>query len=329
VLRFTPWLIAASFLGCQPCSGCGEPEFPNDPDDPVIGETDPPEDTAETAPPVDTAPPPPCDVPETEPNDEMDQANALPLEQVACGGFTQEGDGEWLVFPGEDAEWLRVEVDAASMGSAADVSFSIMSLESFAVTVISPTMYWEDPWLVFPALGDSEYHLYLSERAGQYGDDHEWEVLVSEDKAPVEWTLAEVEDNDVAANAQTVEAGETVLGVISEPEDYDWYHIPVPARKDGGKISWEITVEAYTSGSPLASRITLYDDQIVGAELDDVDWLATVFADEELFDRDPRLEIQSEGAANWYLVIKNPTSSGSDRGSPFHWYAITVENDVE
>ncbi len=328
MLRYAPWLIAASLAGCKACSGCVEPEFPNDPNDPVINDTEPPEDTADTEPVIeDTTPPPPCAFPETEPNDSMDEADAFDLETVACGGFTEDGDGEWLVFPAEDAEWIRVDVDAAEIGSAADISFSIMGLESFAVTVISPTMYWEDPWIVFPALGDAEYHLYLSERAGQYGDDHEWEVLASEDKAPVEYDLTEVEDNDLAENAQTVRAGQTVLGVISDQDDYDWYHIPVPEAED--KISWEITVEAYTSGSPLASRITLYDSSIVGADLDDVDWLATRFGDEDAYDRDPRIEIQSEGADDWYLVIKNPTVSGSERGSPFHWYAISIENDQE
>ncbi len=328
MLRFTPWLIAASFVGCDACSGCFEPEFPNDPDQPVTGETDPPEDTGEPWPSApSSASRPPCDVPETEPNDGMDQANAFELEQTACGCFEQDEDGEWLVFPAGDAAWLRVEVTAAGMGSAADVSFAINALETFANTVISPTMYWEDPWIVFPALGDSEYHLYLSERANQFGEDYEWEVLASEDKAPVEWTVEEVEDNDLATEAQTVEAGEVIFGIISESNDYDWYHIPVP--DSDGKISWDINVEAYTSGSPLASRITLYPAEIVGGDMDDVDWLATAWSDSEEFDMDPRIEIQSEGATDWYLVIKNPTTSGSGRGSPFHWYTISIDNDQE
>ncbi len=253
----------------------------------------------------------------------------MALEQTACGCFTEQADGEWLVFPAEDAEWIRIQVDAASRGSAADVAFNISALESFAVTLITGTMYSEDPWIVFPALGDAEYHLYLSERAGQYGDDYEWQLLASEDKAPVEYTVVEVEDNDTADQAQDLPAGETVLGIISEPGDYDWYHIPVPDPGDAEKIKWTIDVEAYTSGSPLASRITLYESDVVGADLDDVDWLATSFADSEDYDQDPKIEIQSEEASDWYLVIKNPTSGGNDRGSPFHWYSLAIDNDLE
>ena len=327
MLRFTPWLIYAGLIGCDACVGCVDPEFPDKPDDPVIGETDPPVDTGETAPPEDTTPPPPCDVPETEPNDDRDDADELPLEQVACGGFTTQGDGEWLVFPAEDAAWIRVAVEAADMGSAADVAFSIMSLEYFQVTVITPTMYWEDPWLVFPALGDEQYYLYLSERSGQYGDDHEWEILASEDKAPVEWTVEEVEDNDTAAQAQTLAPGDVVLGAITSSSDYDWFHISVPDV--GEKIAWDFEVEAYTSGSPLASRLSLYDSDIVGADVDDIDFLATSFADADSFDRDPHIEIQSEGAADWYLLIKNPNTDGDDGGSAFHWYSISISNDQD
>ncbi len=327
MLRFTPWLIAASFVGCKACVGCVDPDFPIDPDDPVIGETDPPEDTADTDPPEDTTPPPPCDVPETEPNDSIDEADQLALEHTACGGFTEEGDGEWLVFPAEDASWIRVQVEAAGMGSAADVAFSIVARESFEVTVITPTMYWEDPWLVFPTLGDSQYHLYLSERSSQFGDDHEWELLASEDKEPVAWTVSEIEDNDTPSGAQTVAVGDVILGTIDSASDYDWFHIQVPDA--GEKIAWDFEVEAYTSGSPLASRLSLYDDQIVGADVDDVDFLATSFADTDNFDRDPHIEIQSEGAADWYLLIKNPATDGDDGGSAFHWYSITIANDQD
>ena len=327
MLRLTPLLIYGGMLGCKACAGCGAPEFPDEPDEPVIADTEPPMDTAETALPEDTTPPPPCEVPETEPNDAMGDANALPLEQTGCGGFTTEGDGEWLLFPGEDAEWLRVAVRAAAIGSAADVAFSIMSLESYSVTVISPTAYSEDPWLLFPALGDEEYLLYLTERSGQHGDDHEWEIMASEDKAPVAWTVEEIEDNDLAELAQTVEAGEVILGTISRDEDYDWFHIPVP--DSGDKISWSIMVEAYTSGSPLAARMTLYPADIVGADMDDVDWLASVFGDEDSYDRDPHIEIQSEEATDWYLVIKSPATGSNSGGSPFHWYSIAITNDLD
>jgi hypothetical protein len=329
VLRLTPWLITASLVGCKACIGCVDPDMPSDPSDPVIGETDPPEDTAETAPPIDTAPPPPCDVPETEPNDDRADADEMPLEQTACGGFTTDDDGEWLVFPAEDAAWIRVAVRAAAMGSAADVAFAIVSPEHFDVTVVTPTMYWEDPWILFPALGDEQYYLYLSERSGQWGDDHEWEIMASEDKEPVAWTVREVEDNDIAARGQTVAPGDVILGTIDSASDYDWFHISVPDPGEGEKIAWDFQVEAYTSGSPLASRLTLYDSDIVGGDVDDVDFLATSFADADAYDRDPHIEIQSEGAADWYLLIKNPSTDGDDGGSAFHWYTITIDNDQD
>ncbi len=323
----TPWILAATFVGCKACAGCIDPGMPVDPTQPNHGDTDPPEDTADSIPPEDTAPPPPCQVPETEPNDDQDDADAVGLEQTACGSFSEVGDSEWLVFPGEDAQWIRVDVSAASIGSAADAYFGIKSLETFSVAYISNKTYEEDPWIVFPALGDEEYFVNLMESSGLYGEDYEWELLVSEDKAPVAWTVREEEDNDTAAEGQTVQPGDVILGSIDSTGDYDWFHIEVPDSVE--KINWTFDVEGYTSGSPLASRITLWDETIVDEGLVEQGWLETNTASNGASDPDPRVEHSSQDAADWYLVIKNPTDDDDNGGSAFHWYTISIENDLE
>ncbi len=327
MLRLTPWLLAASFVGCKACVGCIDPGLPDQPDT-RPGETEQPADTQESQPPEDTAPPPPCAQPEVEPNDSMTDATAILLEQIACGGFAEGGDGEWLVFPAEDASWLRVDIDAADVGSAANVAMTIVADESNEVALIYGSRFSQDPWIVFPALGDAEYSVYLRESDGGSGEDYEWELLASEDKEPLASTVSEQEPNDLAAKAMTVQAGDVVFGTISSADDYDWMHIATPAGED--KVSWSFTVEAYGSGSPLQARLTLFNDDIVGNDIADVDWIATAFTDEDAYDRDPRLEYQSEGEGDWYLLIKSPNVDGSGAsGSAFHWYTVTVDNDLE
>ncbi|MFH1468988.1 MAG: hypothetical protein ABIO70_31670 [Pseudomonadota bacterium] len=325
MLRTTPMLLAAGLLGCKSCAGCFHPEQPTKPNE-HHGETDEPLDTEDTSPVVDTAPPPPCAVPETEPNNSLGDANAVPLEQQACGDFLDAGDGDWLVFPGEDADWLRVEVDAASRGSRASVAFSLMARASGELTLKTSDAFVEDPWILFPALGDEEYHLYLTEADALSGDDYGWWLLVSEDKAPVGWTREEVEANNTAAQAETVEPGDVIFGRISSSYDYDWYHLQVPASEAG--ITWTFTVEAYSSGSPLAARMSLYGPEVVGADIDDVPYLKSVFHDSTVADRDPVIEWPSRDATDWYLLVKmTREESEANPGSAFHWYTLSIDND--
>lgn len=329
MLRTAPWLLAAGFLGCKACAGCFQPDQPVKPDDHHgDSELEDTADTGDTSPPEDTAPPPPCDLPETEPNDGLGDADAITLEHQACGNFSEAGDNDWLVFPAEDADWIRVGVDAASRGSRASVAFTLMARESGELTLQSSDGFVEDPWILFPVLGDPEYYLFLNEADGLSGEDYGWWLLASEDKAPVTWTREEVEDNGTAAQAETVQRGDVVFGKISDSYDYDWFHVQVPASETG--ITWTFTVEAYSSGSPLAARMSLYGPDVVGADIDDVTYLDSSFHDGTVADRDPQIVWPSRDATDWYLLVKM-TREEAERnpGSAFHWYTLSIENDLD
>ncbi len=327
MLRLTPWLIAASFVGCKSCIGCVDPDMPSDPNQPHIGDTSPEDsgDTGETAPPEDTTPPPPCDVPEVEPNESPDEAFTVPLESTACGSFQERGDSDRMIIPAEDAQWIRIDVDAAAIGSSANVSFALTAWESGEYAMIVNRTFEEDPWIVFPVLGDAAYDVTLYEESGQGGDDLEWELLASEDKAPVDWTVQESSNNNLCKNAQTIKAGDVVLGWLDEDFDYDWYHVEVPSSVD--KINWTFQIEAYTKGSPLASRLSVW--YVMVFDLDDVDFLATSFEDGDTNNRDPKIELSTEGEGDLYLVVQKPSLTSDPSASAFHWYTLSINNDLE
>ncbi len=327
MLRLTPWLIAASFVGCKSCIGCVDPDMPSDPNQPHIGDTSPEDsgDTGETAPPEDTTPPPPCDVPEVEPNESPDEAFTVPLESTACGSFQEQGDSDRMIIPAEDAQWIRIEVNAASIGSSADVAFALTAWEAGEYTLVSNREYEEDPWIVFPVLGDAEYDVSLHEVSGLYGQDYEWKLLASEDKAPVDWTVEEAESNDQCEEAQEVSAGDVVMGRLSSDSDYDWYHVVVP--DSGDKINWTFDVDAYAFGSPLACRLTVWDEMV--HDLDDVEFIATAFSDGDTFDRDPKIELSTEGAGDLFILVQKPRITDDAAATEFHWYSLIFTNDLE
>lgn len=321
-----PWTLALTFLGCKACIGCFEPGMPSEPEQPHQGDTDTGvEDTGETAPPEDTTPPPPCEVPESEPNDGLDESDSVPLEATACGSFSEQGDTDRLVFPAEDAPWIRIDVDAASIGSAADVTFTLSAWDVGEHTIVMNSYDEEDPWILFPALGDSEYQVSLYESQDLHGEDYEWELLASEDKAPIDWNLQESDDNDLCKNAQTLTAGDVVLGWLDSDNDYDWYHVEVPASED--KINWTFEIEASSLGSPLAGRLTVWDELVV--ELDDVKFIATSFHDPDTSDPDPKIELSTEEEGDLYMVVQKPTFTGDPPGTGYHWYSLSISNDLE
>lgn len=305
------WMLVLG--ACRGCSAC-EPGIPTDPgDDDPRTDTEQPVDTHDTAPPEDTALPPPCAQPEVEPNDAITEANEIEREEWACGTFGSGSDYEWLVFPGDTASWFRVEVEAAAIGSAANVSLYLTDAEFSFYALVEDSAASEDPWVVFPSAGVDAYYLYLYEDDEGWGEDFEWELMASETKISLTWDLEEEETNDTPSEAMEFEAGNVVYGTIGEESDYDWYHFTTPETK--WVVTW--TVEAYGSGSPANTRLALYDSTIID-DPDNADPLERAFTDTSSYDSDPRLEYSGEGVADYYLLIKE----SDENAGPLYWYTL-------
>ena len=110
----TPYLLLAVSAWASACA-CQDPPLPDDNDDDTDQETT--GDTS-TTPTADTGPELPCDVPEVEPNDTLNEPTELPMDRVGCGGFDAEGDfvydaehDEYRCPAGERAIWRFSSVE--------------------------------------------------------------------------------------------------------------------------------------------------------------------------------------------------------------------------
>ncbi|MBX2797515.1 MAG: hypothetical protein KTR31_07605 [Myxococcales bacterium] len=289
--------LAALSAGCQ-CN----PSLPTDSDPP-----DPPPETATTA---DTAPEPPCAFPEQEPNDDADQANLIAPEQRACGVIGEPLDFDYFSVFLDDDGWISVEAEGDD-GSIADMQLQFLSVDEGWGVLQTDAPESTDARVVFQApMG--EYTLSVGDETAQGGERFTYRVLVSEVKAPVEWSMVEVEGNDVPGDAQVLVDGDSVFGTMDGNgalEDFDWFRIAVP----DGRHDVHIDVDAFSEGSGANLTAIVWDadvnelETIVGGQISGVDL-------------DPEGVYQSSGDEVIYVEL---LESGSQEG-PTEWYVLNI-----
>ncbi len=249
-MRGTGWVWALVTVG-----GCNcRPELPQPPTH--SDETDPPP-TGETA--DSSVPAGPCDVPEIEPNDALQQGTPLLLERHACGAFASDDDQDHWSFELEEDAWLLARLRQAD-GSLADPSLLLSPPGGEWAALKNDDPDSVDATLLFPAPAGA-YVVKAAEQTFSGGDRFGYDLVVSEGKAPVAWTRAEVEPNDTQALAETVVHGDVVFGTMTGNgalPDFDWYRIEIPAGKH--TLSFEIT--AFDEGSSGDLTIYLYDEAL-------------------------------------------------------------------
>lgn len=235
-------LLAASLL--QGCSCTPDLGNPNNNNNNTTSSTD------STPPPIDSGPEPLCAVPEIEPNDTVGEATTLPLELLGCGVIAEPGDID--VYETEVAEdgWLSVVTVARGMGSFADIQFVLQPPDGSAA-IRTDDEGTTDASLLFPGTPGA-WSIQVAEQNFTGGDQYFYRVIATTAKAPVEWTVAEVEPNDALLTAMPVGSGTTVFGDMGQNLDGDWYRIDVPP----GKHTLTVEVVAYAEGS--AGNFVLY-----------------------------------------------------------------------
>ena len=317
MLRSSVLLLLMSCDGCKAC----KPSLPYPPpvddssqqdsgdSDADSGDSDSGHTGHSESPPIDTTPPPPCDVPEVEPNNDPTAPAELPLEQRACGTFTSYIDPESFLVSFPRADWVKIQVDAASKGSAADVKFNLVNYDDDDYNAIAYGSYQSsDPYMAFPIPEGQDYVIILSESYYGYGDNYTWEMLTSVIKPPVTWTQEEVEPNDTSSEPAALTLGSPLWGTIGEPGDLDWFRITVP---DAEKRSLSVRVTAFREGSPADLRLILQDPS--GKK-----YYAST--GENSYDYDPWKDVTTDQAGDWLLELIEQNSSGS----ALYWYTLTV-----
>ncbi|MCK6506422.1 hypothetical protein L6R53_24120 [Myxococcota bacterium] len=282
----------------------------------------PPDDTGDTGP-IDTGPAAACDVPEVEPNHPYDNAQALPMEQWACGAFGEEDDGaEIFLFENEEPGWLRIWARAYEIGSLADITLSVTSTESpYAASRLSNPDS-TDVMIVFPVDDEVELYATLNEQYGRGGEAYGWNLMASQVKAPLEWTVEEQASNDSAASAQVVVDGDRVFGKMNSTTDYDWYALELPE----GRSDIVVDIEAWKYGSPADIRLEFYRPDGTRYTWD------SHTSEEGAYDLDPKLTPSVTYGGTWTVkVMPEVDDQGSleGGGGAAYWYVMDVSVESE
>ena len=276
--------------------------------------------------PLDTGPVPPCDVPETEDNGSLADADLLPMELVGCGRLQEAADFDyWDTTVPADA-WVRFAVVSRGLGAIADVHLLVLP-EGETAAKRDDDEETTDASLLFPAKA-GDYSITVSEQNFNGDEDrYEYELVVSTSKAPLDWDRFEVEPNDAFAEAVDVSPGEVIYGDMQGGIDNDWYKLDIPT----GKHTLTVAVEAYAYGSAGNFSLWLYDEGLgllpVGCNPDGCGpgqpncvW-CEVLGPPAGFARDPILEFESLGSETLYWRVVEYESKYGDA----YWYTMRVE----
>ena len=307
-------------VGLEACGGC-TPQLPSNSDNNDDDNEDEP-DQPSTDSGEDDGPPPPCSVPEIEPNNNVSQAQDLPLGEWACGFMNTSGDTE--VFTSEVIEdgWLRVWVRAADIGSTSDVALVVQSemLDEFGevaeIRASSERIPGStDAMVIVPVQADSTWTLQIVDEVPSFSPTHEWELTANMTKDPTDCNRFEVEgwgenSNNAITTPELAQPGDRICGFIDSSTDQDFFVLDLPE----GKSSISAQVIAWNAGSPLDTDLSLYSPE----------------GDQEAFkstgeygsDVDPILHHTTANGGAWSLRVRPQAGGGR-----LHWYMldITVE----
>lgn len=277
------------------------------------GDNEDTEDSGDTGP-IDTGPPALCPQPEVEPNNSRGEAQAVSMEAWICGDIALAADQDVFSTPGPaDATWMRVQVRAAEIGSFANLSLAFYDDDEdySAYGIFQPES--TDPMLLVPVPGGLEWFAAVNDQYGAYGDNNHWQMLITEEKAPLEWNAVESEDNNAITNGNPIESGDRVFAVLETAfgADQDWYQITIP--DDGLTYAVHLRIEAWNYGSPADMQLELYNPDQERKKLRD--------AGDYSYDLDATLDYTTSTPGTWYIRAK----SGVDAVGALYWYVLEYE----
>ena len=157
------------------------------------------------------------------------------------------------------------------------------------------------------------WYVTLAEQYSGYSDQHEWKLLVSESKVPLEWDFEEVESNNAIDTPNMVENGQRVYGVVSSGTDRDWFAFEVGE----GKTDIDIKIEAWNYGSPLDSKIDLYSPA--------QERKASSDRGSNSQDQDAVISYSATASGTWSVLVKFDDGEAS---GGLYWYVVEINWDT-
>jgi hypothetical protein len=206
--------------------------------------------------------------------------------------------------------WVTVWARGADFGSTADLQVFFENAED---NDIRATQNWmvgsTDALLTVPVDDVGDWLVQVVDERASYSDTHEWQLLATIDKPPVDWNLNEDEagGNNAIGTGVHLEDGDLVYGVLDR-NDQDFFRIEVPEAKS--RIY--LRIHAWRFGSPTDARLTLYQPNQT------VERVKT--SGENAYDQDPLMERSIDGGGTW-LVKVDLQGAG---GSPLYWYVLEM-----
>jgi len=284
----------------------------------------PPPDTSSQDSAVDTGEEPPCAEPEVEPNGEIAGAQVVEMEDWACGYFQETNDNDMMKFANEETGWMRVWVVGADRGSYADLQFYLIDQEEELTARAAQSPNSTDPKTTVPVSEFATWYATISnEQIDGYGEDYFWEFMASMTKQPVDdWTIEEQEElgsetNNKLEDAESIDVGDRVYGLVDDGEDRDWFVVSIP----DGKSDVVLQVEAFAYGSPLNGYLAMYE---YDSETGEADLIDQTNHGQYSSEADPLLSTTISDAMDLYILLKADDSAGS----PLYWYVIDVSVDT-
>jgi len=309
--RIRQALLVATSLWAAACA-CQDPPLPDPPEDENTGDTG---DTGDTAPTGDTGPDAPCDAPEVEPNDTVNEPTDLPMDHYGCGDFAEASDFDHWSFVLDEESWVSVRVQATNDGSLANVGVILSGDTTDIAAARDDNEDNEDVEMLFPAPADS-YTMSVREENNQFGERYTYELIASKAKEPDFYDdegvfidyLEEVEPNDDPLASESVRDGDAILGFSDVQFDVDHFKVSVPP----GRHSLRFEVVAYAEGSVGDFELTLFDEEL--------ETVKSRLSGEIGFERDPVLNYGSDGDEVLYLQVRDQEG----RGNAAMWYLLLV-----
>lgn len=306
--RLTLGMLGA-MMACQSCRACAPEVSTVD----TFEEQDTQDsDSAQDSPvDTDTGPPPPCDYPEIEPNNNPDQGTPAELEGWACGVFDAAYDFDHFVVDVPYGGWLKVDVDAAERGSSASPFLFVETEEGYGFGADSGAGS-SDPLLIVPLPAEDTVTILLTDGYNGSGEDYDYQVKTSLTKAPLEWDYGMVDGTSKDA-PMAMDWGDRVYGVVNDSQLVHWVELPVP---EGDKPEVQFQVMAHRYGSPLNSTLRLFP-VTDGAVSDSARTYAS--SDPDSSSWDPIIRTSAEGEESWVVSVK--VTDGKSTGE-LHWFVL-------
>jgi hypothetical protein len=329
-MRLFPFMLLG--LSCKACMGCIDPSIPHDNGDDSTVDTAETGDSGDSTPPIDTALEPECDVVEVEPNNWNpvtggDAPNIIEMEQWVCGDIVGTADTDKVQVTADGpVDWIRFDVVAAAQGSSLDANL-LLPDDTYGANVDDSdvnsgfTDDSNDPVLCFPIVSTPyTFDAVLADADWLEGkEDYHWKLRVRSVKAPVSWTLDEVEVNDpgLGGTPQQLGSGDRVFGFLPKATDVDAYTFDVPKVSPDQTILVTVDIDAFRYGSPALTQFTVVKPTGAIEHANDQ-------RDEFGRKGDPHYEFKDTIPGTYEVFVNLREGNGSDA----YWYVLGVDVEV-